>query len=107
MTKIPEQLREEMARDPYYQKCCRSKEGTCQGRITWEHAWIYAGRQIQEKWAIIPLCEFHHAVNMHQDGGDLNKHENQRISLLRATPEDLKKYPKKDWNFEKQWLNIL
>lgn len=107
MTKIPDALREELSNDPYYQTCARSIEHNCQGRITWEHAWIYAGKQIQEKWAIIPLCEFHHAVNQFQDSGDLNKHENQRISLLRATKEDLKKYPKKDWAFEKQWLNIL
>lgn len=107
MTKIPEELRNEMANDPYYQKCARSSEHNCSGRITWEHAWQYAGKQIQEKWAIIPLCEFHHAVNLYQDGGDLNKKENQRISLLRATKEDLKKYPKKDWEFEKTWLNIL
>ena len=107
MAKIPEELREEMASDPYYTKCARASEHNCQGRITWEHPWQYAGKQIQEKWAIIPICEFHHAVGKFQDGGDLNKQENQKIALMRATPADLKKYPKKDWDFEKTWLNIL
>ena len=107
MTKISDKLREEMANDPYYEKCARQYEHTCRGRITWEHAWTYAGKQIQEKWAIIPLCEYHHDVCQYQDRGALDKQENQRLSLLRATPEDLKKYPKKDWVFEKQWLNIL
>lgn len=107
MSRIPEELREEMSCDPYYETCARKGEHNCAGRITWEHAWIYAGKQIQEKWAIIPLCEFHHDILNYQDRGNLNKAENQRISLLRATPEDLKKYPKKDWAFEKQWLNLL
>lgn len=107
MRKIPEKLREEMANDPYYKKCARQYEHNCHGRITWEHAWTYAGKQIQEKWAIIPLCEYHHDVCSYQDKGALDKQENQRLSLLRATKEDLKKYPKKDWEFEKQWLNII
>tara|TARA_R110000868_G_scaffold160448_8_gene390088 strand:+ start:339 stop:674 length:336 start_codon:yes stop_codon:yes gene_type:complete len=87
-----------MAADPYYKVCARASEGTCRGKITWEHALIYAGRQIQEKWAIIPLCEWHHAVNKFQDSGDLNKRLNELIALLRATPEDLKKYPRENWS---------
>lgn len=106
MSKIPERLKENMANDPYYKKCARFGL-SCAGRITWEHAWIYAGKQIQEKWAIIPLCEYHHDVGSYQDKGNLNKKENQRISLLRATNDDLMKYPKKNWDQEKIWLNIL
>lgn len=98
MRKIPPKLREEMANDPYYLTCARLNI-TCKGRLTWEHAWIYAGRQINEKWAIIPLCEYHHLY----EGFD--KHENQRLALKRATPEDLAKYPKKDWAKEKIWLS--
>lgn len=88
-----------MADDPYYEKWAR--EGSdCKGRITWEHAWIYAGRQINEKWAIIPLCVFHHL------GLGLNKKMNQALSLERATEEDLSKYPKKDWDNERLWLEL-
>ena len=99
MRKIPPKLREEMANDPYYSKCSRLGND-CKGRITWEHAWIYAGKQINEKWAIIPLCEYHHLYE------GLNKHENQRISLRRATEEDLSHYSKKDWKKEKIWLGL-
>jgi hypothetical protein len=53
---------------------------------------MYAGRQINEAWAIIPLCEFHHLE------AGFNKAMNQRIALLRATPEDLAKYPRIDWS---------
>ncbi len=87
-----------MAVDPYYQICAR-KNSECQGRITWEHAFIYAGKQINEKWAIIPLCVYHHL------GEGLVKNENQRIALERATPEDLAKYPNFDWKKRRNYVN--
>jgi len=95
MHPIPLKLRSEMSEDPYYSMCARSGPN-CKGRITWEHCWTYAGRQIQEKWAIIPLCEWHHL------GGGMDKFVNQYISLCRATPEELKKYPRVDWEQEKK-----
>lgn len=76
--------------DPYYKVCAR-RGLDCSGRITMEHSLIYAGRQIDEVWAIIPLCVYHHL------GEGLNKELNQYISLQRATKEDLAKYPRKNW----------
>lgn len=99
MNNIPPKLRERMSENPYYKFCARANSD-CEGRITWEHAWIYASKQIQEEWAIIPLCVRHHLGDL------LDKKENQRISLRRATLEDLLKYPKKDWNYEKNYLKI-
>jgi hypothetical protein len=98
MRLIAQKLRDEMAVDPYYQVCAR-KSGECQGRITWEHAFLYANRQINEKWAIIPLCVYHHL------GAGLVKNENQRIALERATLEDLTKYPNFDWEKRRSYLN--
>lgn len=88
MRTIPQKLKKEILSDPYYRNCAR-EGGDCDGRITWEHAIIYAGRQLNEKWAIIPLCTFHHAVDRHQDGGDLNKEFNVLIALNRATEAEL------------------
>ena len=88
MRKIPIKLREELAQLP---QVCARKNHECSGRITWEHVWIYAGKQINELWAIIFLCWYHHL-----DKG-LNKRENERISLEQATDEDLAKYPNKNW----------
>jgi hypothetical protein len=51
----------------------------------------YAGRQVQEKWAIVPLCWHHHL------GPGLDKKANRLIALARATEEDLAKYPRADW----------
>lgn len=91
MRPIPKKLKFEIQSDPYYDKCARAKEGGCDGRITWEHAYVYAGKQINEKWAIVPLCWYHHL------GAGLDKRKNQLLALQRATPEDLAKYPKMDW----------
>ena len=101
MHPIPIKLKKEILADPYYKQCAR-KDRHCKGRITFEHALIYAGRQIQEKWAIIPLCAYHHSVDKFQDGGGLDKRINERIAVSRATPEDLAKYPKRNW---KQYEN--
>ena len=99
MSPIPIKLKNEILADPYYQKCVRCKEGTCSGRITWEHCWIYAGKQIQEKWAIIPLCWFHHL------GDGLDKEYNQWVSINRMTFIDREKYNRKNWKQLTHYLN--
>lgn len=98
MRPIPKKLKDEIKKDPYYKRCARADDGGCDGRITWEHAWMYAGRQINERWAIIPLCVYHHL------GPGLDKEKNQWIALSRAVDEDLKKYPRKDWLRIKSYL---
>lgn len=101
---IPGPLLKEILDDEFYQTCIRSSEKTCEGRITFEHTLIYAGRQIQEKWAIVPLCAFHHDVNEWQDAGDLQKEVGVWVSVSRASKEDLKKYPKRDWAQLRRYL---
>lgn len=102
---IPKQILNQILNDKYYSKCARHKENTCKGRVTFEHVFIYGGKQIQEVWAIIPLCEFHHNVLSYQDTGDLRKDLNEYIALQRATPEQLALYPKRDWSQRKRYLS--
>lgn len=92
MRKISPKVKAQLEKEP--QVCARGKDGSCAGRITWEHALTYAGKQIDEVWAIIKLCERHHAVNGYQDMGAMNKEKNVWIALCRATDEELKKYSK-------------
>lgn len=91
MRKISQNVKQKVLERP--QVCARAGEG-CAGRITWEHALIYAGRQIDEAWAIVLLCERHHGVNTYQDCGDLQKEKNVWIALNQATNEELQKYSK-------------
>ena len=80
--------------DEREQVCARRKDGGCAGRLTREHALIYAGKQIDEAFAIVLLCARHHAVDKYQDGGDLDKDKNKWIALNQASDEELIKYSK-------------
>lgn len=94
MHKIPTKLRKELSEDPEYKICARSGTG-CEGRITFEHALLYAGKQVQEKWAILPLCWYHHL------GAGLDKRWNINYALSQATEADRKKYPRLPWHLLK------
>lgn len=90
MRKISLKNRKAIAADPFYRVCARASEGTCRSKhITIDHAIIVAGRQIDELWALIPLCTWHHSVNEFQDSGDLDKEKNLHIALSRATNEEI------------------
>lgn len=70
-----------------------------------EHAWIYAGKQINELWAIVPLRR---DLNTSAPPKDV-KEKCQLIALERAKQlgewENMKiKYPKKDWDQEYNYL---
>lgn len=107
MRKISTPVKARILADRFYEKCARHGP-ECEGRITWEHTLIYAGKQIDEAWAIIPLCEYHHAVNRYQDCGDLQKEVNVWIALNRATDEELEKYSKAvDYKLKRKKLNEI
>lgn len=100
MRPIPPKLKAELEALPRMHVCARAGDGhVCKGRITWEHCWIYTGKQINEKWAIIGLCENAHL------GPELNKEINRWISINLASPEDFAKYPRKNWEQLKTYLN--
>lgn len=105
MRKIPTKLRAEIAADPYMSVCARGLEGNCSNDITWEHAWINAGKQVNEKWAIIPLCSKHHGVNMYQDAPYAIKEINHLIALNRADDETITRMSKaRDLNQYRDYL---
>lgn len=108
MRPIPLKMKAEILVDPRYKICARKNHlgHECEGRITLEHALIYAGKQINEKFAIIPLCAKAHSVDRFQDGGDLNKEINTWISLNLATTEELQSISKViNYEWEKSRLN--
>lgn len=106
MRKISPQVKKILEQEPNV--CARRFDGDCDGRITWEHALIFAGRQIDEAWAIIKICEYHHAVDRHQDGSGLDKQKNIWIALNRATDEELEKYSKVvNYKKERERLNKI
>jgi len=97
MNKMPLSLRKRLEKLPRMKVCAR-QNGDCDGRITWEHSMYFAGKSLQDDWAIVALCWFHHL------GKGMDKRENQRIALQQASIEELKKYPRTDWLRQKQQL---
>ena len=89
-------MRDDIASRGINKKCALQGAGygLCSGKIQWHHVWIYAGRQINEPWAIVGACESHHEE---VGRGGIVLEAFQKVSLSRATDEDLRKYPKKDW----------
>lgn len=84
-----------MALDPFMKQCIHAG---CSDPPQWEHSLIYQGKQVNEAWAIVPACKYHHM------GEGLDKNYNRAVALYRATDEDLDKYPKTDWKQQKIWL---
>lgn len=92
MNNVPQKLRNKWRKEDWLgiqRECMRADEGNCAGRITKEHAIIYAGKQLQEEWAILDICVYHHEVDEYQDGGGMNKEKHIWLALCRAPEERL------------------
>lgn len=98
MHKTSKRIFDEIAKErPPCERAALFQDHACQGRSTMEHCFVYAGRQIDEKWAIIRICEWAHSVGPYAMNGGLDKNKNRYIAIRHATKEDLAKYPKTDW----------
>lgn len=106
MQPIPPYLRGFLAEQPRMKKCAMYPLdfGDCDGRIEWEHPWIYASKQINEVWAIIGLCKKHHKE---KDQNPRLRAAIQLHSLNLASTDDIAKYSRKDWNQERRHLQAL
>ena len=88
MNNIPPKLRAEMAEDPYYKKCCITGKLSINTKIEWRHNLIFGGKQVQEKWCILPLAEdIHRDIVKYKEKCDW-------IMINRATDDDLRRYSK-------------
>lgn len=86
MRPIPKPLLNEMLEDPFYKVCCIS--GQTNERIELHHNFTWAGRQLNEKWAILPLAHsIHERIIAYKERCDW-------IMLNRADEATLKKYSK-------------
>lgn len=107
MTKIPQKVRKEIDADPRYKVCALYGQEThiCGGRITMEHAFIYAGQQVQQKWAIVPVCARGQEVDHYQDAHTMNKELNQWVALNQATVEELSHFKRVSYLMIRHQLN--
>lgn len=80
-------MRDEIAEDSFMSKCCL-ENWMCSGRIEWHHHLKFAGKRVNEKWCILPLCYHHHKLES-QFSVELVK-----VMVSRATYEELQPYSK-------------
>lgn len=105
MHKTPKKIFEEIKQErPFCERQAIFHDHICKGNSTMEHVWKYRGRQIDEKWAIIRLCEWAHSVGPYHNKGGLDKRKNEYISLTHITDQDKNKYPRFNWNLIQQFL---
>lgn len=86
MRRLSDEVRKDLAADPFMQHCCICGASSPQ----WHHNLIHGRRQVDEPWAILPLCVTHH--NRANEVG-VRKVLNH-IMLQRAPEDALKKYSK-------------
>lgn len=88
MRPMPPSLRADCEADPFYQRCCISGALAKNTKIDWHHNLIFAGRQVNEKWCILPLAkDIHDNIVQYKEKCDW-------IMLNRATDDDLRRYSK-------------
>ena len=99
MRPIPAKIRKQLSEDPAMKQCliCGSP------LVEFDHVFTGLGcKQINEWWAIAPLCYDHHR-------GKLRDKTIQRYAqwwcLQRAGQEPEIKYPKTNWGQQRQWLS--
>lgn len=80
-----------MAADPFYRVCAVTGElGTRSDPIEWHHNLIFGGKQVQEKFCILPIKRSIHA----KANDKVVKGRLDWIMLSRATPAQLTQYSK-------------
>jgi hypothetical protein len=86
MRPIPQALRRQLAEDPFMSRCCIT--GSVAEKIDWHHNLIFAGRQVNEAWAILPLARSIHDRVFSPE----IKERCDWIMLNRATDDQLRPY---------------
>lgn len=108
MTKaIPQKMRIQMSEDPFYKNCCYAYftgDNNCSGKIEWHHNLKYGGQRVNEIFAILPVCQYHHRL---ADTSEIRMVLDW-IMLNRATDLELQTYSKAENYFDKkQRLNKM
>lgn len=108
MGKIPKKIKDQLLADPRRKFCALTGYHECSGRITFEHAIIYGGRQLQRAWAIVSVCAKGHEVDNWQDAHTMDKNMNIWVALNQATDAELAEVSKAvDYKRRREYLNEI
>ncbi len=91
MNNIPKALRAKMAMDPFYRVCCvTGAPASSWDRIEWHHNLIFAHKQVQAEFAILPIKQSVHNVV----SNPLIKERLDWVMLNRASESEIRQYSK-------------
>lgn len=90
--KIPEAMREQLAGDPFMERCILAGYD-CDGVIQWNHAFTYGGIRQNVLWGILPMCKYHHDKEA-SFRVEIAKVMRRRMIYFDAVKEFLEKYPR-------------
>jgi len=102
MRKIPLNIRKQISEDNFYRTCCVADE-ICFGKIEIHHNMIYAGKQVDDLFALLPVCLYHHEREKCREIGD----KLDKVMISRMTIEDEKKFDRINWLVKKQYLDNI
>lgn len=89
---IPKKLREDMAEDPYYERCCVTNEPKWRVKVEWHHnlsSYLNGNKgRVNEKWCILPLADWVHRMADRREIKELL----DWIMLQRATDTELERW---------------
>jgi hypothetical protein len=98
MNNIPTKLKIELNDDVFYTRCCLTGVSNRETKIDFHHNLIYAGKQVQEKFCILPLAKSVH--------DKLPKELCDWVMWNRATDEEIARYSKaENYQLTKERLN--
>ena len=89
---IPKKMRDQLSKDPFMKSCIVANN--CEGRVEFDHAFKYAGRRINELWAILPLCTKHNHGVTKEVQRAREKYLRTRITHFNAESDFRTKYPR-------------
>lgn len=99
MRPLSSTIRAKIDKDPFFLKCCFC--GLKRQEVN--HALIYSGRQIEDYYALTPLCTHCHRGNNGTIWPEVKVHC-ELMAIVRGGKELLAKYPKYDWAQRKIFL---
>lgn len=105
MNNIPTSVKRKMALDPFYKTCCLTGErGSYGDPIQWHHNLIYAHKQVQEAFAILPIKKSLHELV----SNSMVKDRLDWVMLNRASEAEIRKYSKVvDLSRRREYLNSV
>ena len=82
---IPAKMRDEMAQDPFYRKCCITGSSL---NIEWHHALLFRGKRVNAIFCIVPLTkEIHRQEAKYKEQID-------HVVWSRASEEEIRQFSK-------------